>query len=212
MLPPEISVHVARMRLREVAVSELLSMEKEINNEALKLADADVDVIGFGCTSGSLARGLGHDQDIVKRIEKATKKPAVATAGAVVEALKSLRLSTISVATPYTEEINALERRFLQQNGFSIDKIMGLGLKDNLKIAELAPETVFNFVRKVDSRRAEGVFVSCTNMPTIEVIAELEMALKKPMVSSNTATLWAMLKKVGYSLKVEKYGRLFVSS
>jgi len=212
MLPKEISVHTARMRLREVVVKELLTMEKEIRQEALKLVDAGVDVIGFGCTSGSLAQGLGHDKEIVRHIEKATKKPAVATAGAVVEALKWLGLSKISVATPYTEEINKLELRFLEQNGLSIAKITGLGLTDNLKIGWLKPETVFNLVKKVDSSKAEGIFISCTNMPTIEVVAKLEKTLSKPVVSSNTATLWAMLKKIGYSLQVEKYGKLFFSA
>jgi len=212
MLPREISVHTARMRLREVVVSELLSMEKEIKEEALKLADADVDIIGFGCTSGSLARGLGHDKKIVKDIRKAAKKPAVATAGAIVEALKSLRLSRISVATPYTEEINKLEHKFLEQSGFFIAKIAGLGLTDNIKIAELKPEVVFSLAKKVDSVKAEGIFISCTNMPTIEVVAKLEKMLKKPVVSSNTATLWAMLKKIGHPLRVEKYGKLFLSA
>jgi len=211
MLPREISVHTARMSLHEVVVEELLSMEKETKDEALKLADADVDVIGFGCTSGSLTRGLGHDKQIVRQIEKATSITAVATAGAVVEALKSLELSRVSVATPYTEEINKLEHRFLEQNGFSVAKITGLGLTDNLKIAELTVETVSNLVRKVDSPKADGVFISCTNMPTIGVVARLERTLRKPVVSSNTATLWAMLKKIGYALRVEKYGKLFLT-
>jgi len=212
MLPGEVTVHVARMRLREVVVTELVSMEKETEDEALKLADANVDVIGFGCTSGSLTRGLDHDKKIVQRIEKATRKPAVATAGAVVDALRSLGLSKISVATPYTEEINRLERRFLEQNGFFTNGMAGLGFTDNLKIAELKPETVFNLARKVDSAKAEGVFISCTNMPTIEVVAKLERTLRKPVVSSNTATLWAMLKKIEYSMQTEKYGKLFLSS
>jgi len=102
MRPKQATVHTARIRLREVVVSELLDMEKKIVEEALKLADAKVDVIAFGCTSGSLIRGLSHDKEIVSRIEKATKIPAVATAGAVVNALKALSISKISVATPYT--------------------------------------------------------------------------------------------------------------
>jgi maleate isomerase len=211
MLPREASIHAARIRLREVAVNELIGMEREIEREALKLADADVDVIGFGCTSGSLAKGLGHDEEIVKRITRVTKKPAVATAGAVVEALRSLGFSKISVATPYTEEINVLERRFLKQNGFSIEKMAGLNLIDNLKIARLRPETVFNLAKKVNSVSAESVFLSCTNMPTIDVIAKLEKTFAKPVVSSNIATLWAMLKRTGFSLKTGNYGKLFAS-
>lgn len=212
MLPSDISVHTARIRLQKVVVAELLKMKRGIKDEAVKLADADVDVIGFGCTTGSLVAGHGYDDKIVEIIAKATHKPAVATAGAVVQALKALGLSRISVATPYTEVLNRLERQFLEQNGFHVDRIAGLNLVDNLKIADIKSEMLLKRVRKVDSNQADGIFISCTNLHTIAIIARLEQTLKKPVVSSNTATLWAMLGKIGKSLQTRKYGRLFLSS
>lgn len=212
MLPSDISVHTARIRLQKVVVAELLKMKRGIKDEAVKLADADVDVIGFGCTTGSLVAGHGYDDKIVEIIAKATHKPAVATAGAVVQALKALGLSRISVATPYTEVLNRLERQFLEQNGFHVDRIAGLNLVDNLKIADIKSEMLLKRVRKVDSNQADGIFISCTNLHTIAIIARLEQTLKKPVVSSNTATLWAMLGKMGKSLQTRKYGRLFLSS
>jgi len=208
MRPRDATVHVARMRLREVTLSKLKGMKKEIEPAALRLSDAKVDVIGFGCTSGSLFLGLGHDQEIVTKIEKATGIPAVATAGAVVDALKALKLSRISVATPYTEEINPLEKRFLEKNGLVIQKMKGLGIKDNLKIGEQSPQTVYELVKEVDTAQSDGVFVSCTNIRTIEVIGRLEEELKKPVVSSNTATLWAMLRRVKYRESIVGFGRL----
>jgi maleate isomerase len=209
MRPRQATLHTARLRLREVVVSELLDMEKKIVKEALKLADAEVDVIAFGCTSGSLIRGLGHDREIVLRIEKATSTPAVATAGAVVNALRALNLLRISVVTPYTDEINILERKFLEQNGFAVVKIEGLGITDNLEIGRQKSETVCRMAELVDTRRSEGIFLSCTNLPTVEVIASLEEKLGKPVVSSNTATMWFMLKRIGYEHRVEGYGSLF---
>ena len=124
------------------------------------------------------------------------------------DALKALKLSRISVATPYTEEINSLEKRFLEENGFVIQKIKGLGIRDNLKIGEQKPRTVYDLVREVDTAWNDGVFVSCTNLKTIEVISRLEEDLKKPVVSSNTATLWAMLRKIRYVEPVIGWGRL----
>jgi len=208
MRPREATVYVARMRLREVTLSKLMDMEKEIEPAALRLADAKVNIIGFGCTSGSLFRGLGHDQEIVTRIEKATNTPAVATAGAVVDAFKAIKLSKISVATPYTAEINSLEKRFLEENGVVIQKMKGLGIKDNLKIGEQSPRTVYKLVREVDTVQSDGVFVSCTNFRTIEVIGKLEEELEKPVVSSNTATLWAMLRRAKHMRPVVGFGRL----
>lgn len=209
MLPADVSVHAARIRLQKVVVSELKNMKNEIRKEAVKLADANVDVVGFGCTTGSLVAGVGYDKKIVKLIRKVTQKPAVTTAGAVVQSLKALGLSRMSVATPYTEDLNKLERRFLEQNGFSVDKIVGLGLIDNIKIAETEPETLSSLVKKANTTRAEGIFISCTNLPTLDRIAALEQALKKPVVSSNTATLWAMMKELGKLLEAPKFGKLF---
>jgi len=208
MRPREATVHIARMRLKEVTIPELMDMEREIETVALSLADAKVNVIGFGCTSGSLFRGLGHDQEIVTRIEEATDIPAVATAGAVVNALKALNLSKISVATPYTQKINSLEKKFFEQNGFVVQKIKGLGIKDNLKIGEQVPRTVYDLVKEVDTASNDGIFVSCTNLKTIEVIGRLEEEFKKPVVSSNTATLWAMLRRIKYVEPVIGWGRL----
>ena len=61
----------------------------------------------------------------------------------------------------------------------------------------------------VDTLQSEGIFLSCTNLPTVEVIASLEKKLGKPVVSSNTATMWFTLKRIGYKLAVEGYGSLF---
>jgi len=208
MRPKEATVHVARMRLKTVTISELMGMETEIEAAALRLADAKVDVIGFGCTSGSLFRGLGHDQEVVRRIEKTTDTPAVATAGAVVNALKTLKVSRISVATPYTGEINSLEKRFLEENGFVIQRIKGLGIKDNLEIGEQTARTVYNLVKEADTSWNDCVFVSCTNLKTIGVINRLEEELEKPIISSNIATFWAMLRKIKYVAPIMGWGRL----
>ncbi len=209
MRPKQATVHTGRIRLREVAVSELLDMEKKIEEEALKLADAKVEVMAFGCTSGSLIRGLGHDKEIVSRIEKAANIPAVTTARAVVNALRAPNLSRISVATPYTDDINILERRFLEQNGFTVVKIEGLGITDNLEIGRQKPETIIRMVEHVDTLQGEGIFLSCTNLPTVELIASLEKRFGKPVISSNTATLRFMLKRIGYNHALEGYGSLF---
>lgn len=208
MLPKGFSVHTGRLGLREVTVEELARMEEKIEEEARKLADAYVDVIGYGCTSGSLFRGLGHDKMIEERIERASGKPAVATAGAVVRALKALNIKRVAVATPYTDEINSLEDKFLSANGFQVVDLKGLQITDNIKIGKLGAQVAYNLVMELECDKADGIFISCTNFPTIESIKKLEDVLRKPVISSNTATLWAMLKKCGASTEIQGFGRL----
>jgi len=40
------------------------------------------------------------------------------------------------------------------------------------------------------------------------VVKKLEEETRKPVISSNTATLWAMIKRCGISLNVKGMGRL----
>jgi len=208
MLPEGFSVHTVRLRLSEVTVKGLAEMEKGIEEEALKLADAGVDVIGYGCTSGSLFRGLGHDQVIEARIERASGLPAVATAGAVVSALRALNIEKVAVATPYIDEINDLEKAFLSSNGFRVVELKGLGIKDNIRIGRLDSQASYELAMELRHDQAEGIFMSCTNFPTLDKIRQLEDAIRKPVVSSNTATFWAMLRGYGVSIKIKEFGKL----
>ncbi len=208
MLPKGFTAHTARARLRSVTLECLTEMESKIEEEAAKLADADVNVIGYGCTSGSLYKGLGHDKMIEVRIEKASGKPAVATAGAVVSALKTLKIKNVSVATPYIAEINDLEKKFLAANGFKVVDLKGLQLSDNIKIGTVNSKTTYELITKLKHKEADGIFISCTNFPTVRTIKKLENELRKSVISSNTATLWAMLKKIDVPLKINGYGKL----
>ena len=208
MLPKDLSVHTARLRLREVTVRGLAEMEEKIEEEAGKLADAGIEVIGYGCTSGSLFRGMGHDKMIEERIERASGKPAVATAGAVISALKALNIKKVAVATPYIDEINDLEERFLQVNGFQVVDLKSLKIKENIKIGKLNDQNAYDLVMGLKCNEADGIFISCTNFRTINIIRKLEKTLRKPVISSNTATLWAMLKRCGIPVKIRGFGKL----
>jgi len=200
------TIHASRMSLQKVIVDELEEMEKQLSEAALRLAEAEVDVIGYGCTSGSLVKGKSHGRAIEKRITTETGIPAVAAAAAVIDAIQYLNITRISIAAPYSEEIFELERGFFEQNGIEVAKIAGLGIIQNLEIGRKNPETAYNLAKRVFVHDAHGIFISCTNFRTIEVIDRLEKELGIPVLSSNTATFWAMMKKAGIRKRLEGYG------
>ena len=92
-----------------------------------------VDAVAFACTSGSLIKGLGYDALLAKRISEAAGCPALTTSGAVVDALKALKVRKICLATPYLEEVTDREVSFLEQNGFEVLKTRSLNIKENLR-------------------------------------------------------------------------------
>jgi maleate cis-trans isomerase len=206
MAPVGVTVHSARMMLKSVTVEGLEEMTGEALRAGALLASAKVDVLIYGCTSGSLIRCVDWEREFVSGIEAETGVPAVSTAGAVVEALRALGLRRVGVATPYTDDINGLERRFLEAQGFEVESILGLGLVDNHEIAAVPPEKIVELAEEA-AAGSDGVFVSCTNLPAASLVHELEAKLRRPVVTSNQASMWAGLRVLGLR-GFEGHGRL----
>jgi maleate cis-trans isomerase len=85
---------------------------------------------------------------------------------------------------------------------------LGLGLDSDV-YSTVTPEEWIQVVKENVRPDADGYFLSCTNTRMIEAIDPLEQDLDKPVISSNQATLWACLKKLGTSCANKTLGRLF---
>ncbi|MFH1757584.1 MAG: maleate cis-trans isomerase [Pseudomonadota bacterium] len=217
--PEGVSIHAARMFLKENSPAALIKMEKEIDPAVSLIMAVNPDVIVFGDTSGSFIKGLGYDQKLIKKISGQTKIKAITTSTAVIEALKLLKVTKVAVATPYTEEVNEKEREFIEAHGIRVTRIKGLGYSKPVKLYPLAsnpvsgmgllnPSVAYKLAQDVDSREAEGIFISCTNFRTIEIIEALEKNVGKPVVTSNQASMSMALRVMGIREKITGFGVL----
>ena len=192
MAPKDVTVHTARMMLRDVTPEGLEEMAGEATRAARLLKTADVDILAYGCTSGSLIRGVEWEKSLKRRLEETAGVPAVTTAGAVVEALRTLGAERVSVFTPYTNAVNIHERLFLEAHGYRVDAMRGLGFTDNQMIGSVSTEQLESFI--APAHDSDAAFVSCTNLPVVHLIEELEERHRLPFVTSNQATMWAALR------------------
>ena len=126
MAPEGVSFPFTRMFLAEGTKEGLELMHKDVEQCAKFLMTAEVDLILFGCTSGSLVGGLGWDTKITNQIEDISKIKAITTSSAVVDVLKAHNFKKLTIGTPYIDEVNQLEKRFLEDSGFTIISIVGL--------------------------------------------------------------------------------------
>ncbi len=209
MAPGGVSVHASRMMLEEVTPRRLIEMAEEAGKAACLLATAGVDVIVYGCTTGSLVGGVEWEEKLVEDISEGTGTVAISTGRAVVDAIKALGGGRVAVATPYTYDLNDLERAFLEAHGVEVIAIKGLGLVRNLDIGRAEDSAVKALVRAI-SEGADLVFISCTNLPTISIIDDMESELGVPIVTSNQASMWVALRGSGVT-RIEGYGALLRS-
>lgn len=207
-LPRTVTAHFSRVRCRRDTQEEIYGMIDHVPRAAAELSDARVQVISFACTSGSFVGGADYDVRVCNLIEGVTRTPAVTTSGAVVAALHRLELSKIALLTPYEAWINQKEVEFLAAHGIEVLVDIGLGLPEPNQIEGVSAAEIWDAVRRLDRPEVEGVFVSCTDLPVLALIGDLEAELGKPIVSSNQATLWASLRAAGCSIPIAGFGQL----
>lgn len=185
-----------RMALKEVTLSALKEMEKESLFEAEKLAHAQVDLICYGCTSGSFIKGKNMSDEISEKLTSTTNIQSYTTAQAISELAHKLVNSSLSVITPYTDDINIREKEFLEAEGIKVDQIFGMGLVKNTSIGMVKSAELEEFVLNSEIEGSDALFISCTNLPTLQSIILLAEKLQIPVFSSNTASFWLGLKKL----------------
>lgn len=209
MAPPGVTCHAARIRNSRGDREDTLAMLGHVERATDELASAHVGVVSFVCTAGSFVEGLGGERELRARIERIAGVPAVTTAGSAAEALRCLGVRRIVLATPYVQELNEAEVRFLAEHGFEVLREQGMGIDDAFSIAVPSAQDVYRFVReRVWHPKAEAVFISCTNLCALDAIAPLESDLGVPVVTSNQATFWAALRVLGCGNPVRGFGRL----
>ena len=207
--PEGVGTSVTRLKTATECNVESLAAHIEGMAEAASILQPGVppDVVCYACTSGSIV--LGEDR-VMAEIKRGAPwaEPATLVTG-VVNALRCLEARKIVVATPYLDEINAMEADFLVDKGFDVLDIQGLNIEDGEAMGRITRDCLRDFALSVDRPDADAIFFSCGGIRTIDVVQEIEDAAGKPVVCSNQAMMWDCLRRAAIADRIEGYGRLF---
>jgi maleate isomerase len=191
----------------EITVETLGAMRDGITAAAsLILAGGRLDVLAYGCTSGTMV--IGEDE-VFARLRAA--RPGIACTSpptAALAALQALRLRRIAVLTPYTEGVNHRVVEYFTARGLDIAAFGAFNKESDAEIATIAPASIIAAAQALDAPDIEGIFLSCTGLRGVAVVDELEARLGKPVVTSNQAMAWHAMRLAGHNEAVAGFGRL----
>ena len=166
-----------------------------------------VDVIAYGCTSGTIAIG---EEFITSQIHK--KKPGALVTTPITAALKAfkkLNLKKIAVLTPYPTNVNLTVFNYLEQNNLEVDSFNSFNLNYDSEIAKVSPASLLDGIDKINLENVDGLFVSCTALKILEILEKVEQKFNTTVISSNQAIIWDCLRLSNINNKINGYGKLF---
>jgi len=180
-------------------------------SDALQLiAGVRPDVVLYGCTSATLTHGMAFDAALAERIKEITGAEAITAAGALVAALRAVGTMRIGFASPYVGAVNRQAIGFLKGAGIdTVNCAEMAGTLSNHDQGAVTPDAVFDLAMRADHEDAQAIVMSCTDLRAVEVIDRIEAALGKPVITSNQAMMFAMIRAFGLDNVPKGVGRLF---
>jgi maleate isomerase len=206
---PGVAVFSTRIPMSPVATPETLAaMQQHLTSAAALLVPGSrLDVVGFSCTSGTVAIGLENVRSAIHAVRPEAKVSTPIEAGA--KALRALKVKRVSLLTPYRVETASLISRYFLEAGFAIDRCATFGLDGDIQMNRVSGDSLVAAASACLSESSDALFISCTGLHTSTFIDRIEQTLQRPVVTSNQAIAWDCLRQSGLSDRVDGKGLLF---
>jgi maleate isomerase len=215
---PEFTFHSARMRMRQVNVEQLSSMNRETSRAASELADMRPDVVATACLVAIMAQGQGRHLAVEAEIAEVLAKecaaaPVVSSAGALIDALHELGARRIALITPYVRGITQMVVDYIEESGFEVHDAISLEIADNCAVGALDPMDLCTHWRRLDLRNCDALVLSaCVQMPSLPAIEIVERACGLPTLTASVATAWGIMRALDVEPVVTGAGALLAGA
>ena len=185
----------------------LLKMYDQLESITEKILPGEkINTVAYGCTSGTIA--IGEDK-VKEKIQLA--KPGCYVTNPISSAIKAFKLMNakkIALFTPYPESVNRTILEYFDKKNINIISLSTFNIDLDEDIASVDSKYLLETLTKLNISDADALFVSCTALPVLEILEEVEKKIGKIVLSSNQTLIWDTLRSVGYKSAIKGYGKL----
>ncbi|MFN8535739.1 MAG: aspartate/glutamate racemase family protein [Dehalococcoidia bacterium] len=199
-LSDEMTVHTARMRMTPEGGSEAM-LDTYMPEAVADLATLKPDVVLFACTTAGAMRGSKYETELMDWIGRQTGAKTVSVMAESARALREIDAQRVGVLTPYPEAGTKAVADALTNAGFDVAVAKGLQI-EGVRTPELTADDLITFGHDVLAGiDVDAVFISCTDLFTIDDLEKFEAAFQKPVVSSMSAGVAAVERELGAAIR-----------
>jgi maleate cis-trans isomerase len=213
MLPEGFMLLNSTGTIRQLVDADFERQLERIEEAAQDLVENKCDAIVIGGSPLFTKLGYGSDLEMGNKLTAKYRVPIAAGITGEVQALKSLGIKKLVVATPHEDSLNDRMKAFLEASGLNVLKIEGYGVRKNADLTDMDVHAAYRIAKKLyqQAPEADGVFVPCPRWPTITDVDLLEREIGKPVVTSCQAYIWHGLRMANVKEAVTGFGRLMAS-
>ena len=204
-----VALYTARiLSAQQVSTNSLAEMASSLTNTATLLPPKlHYKVVGYGCTSGAAVIGAEAVSDQIKAgcHTAAVTEPLTA----LISACQENGVRRLAILSPYVEDVSETLRQRLRSAGVETPQFGSFNEESETAVAHISANSVLAAATVLFQRGGcDAIFISCTNLQTLDIITEIEKQCSCPVWSSNLVLGWHMLKKAGLKARSPEAGTL----
>lgn len=196
----------------EVSTDTLAAMETHLATAAsLFPQGAKLAVTAYGCTSGTATIGPDRVAQAIRSTSDSNHVTNPLTA--LIAACRALGITRLAVLSPYVEPVSRRLFDALKDAGIATPVFGSFDIATEALVVRIDTPSIINAARTLAaSGSVDALFLSCTNLRTLEAIIPLEAETGLPVLASNTVLAWHMARLAGLPTSQTAPGRLFCAS
>ena len=198
LIPPSVRVMVTRIPSgSEVTRESLGAMEDHLSaSVGLFPTGLAFDAIGYGCTSGTAQIGPDRIAELVR--SGANARAVSNPLSGLIAACEAQGIRRLAILSPYIESVSSRLRDVLREHGIETPVFGSFAEANEAKVVRIAGSSIQKAARQLAAGSdVDALFLSCTNLRTLDVIGPLQKELRMPVLSSNLVLAWDLLRLSG---------------
>jgi maleate isomerase len=168
----------------------------------------EFSVVGYGCTSGTAQIGADNIARLVR--EGCTTPEVTQPVSGLLAACATLNIKRLGFLSPYVEDVSAHLVNVLEANGVACPVFGSFDEACETVVAHISSQSTYDAAVTLAAKGGiDALFLSCTNLRTLDIIEKLEAETGLPVLSSNQVLAWHMAQLSGKDLTNLPFGTLF---
>lgn len=215
--PEDVVLVVTHLEVVDSSRKEEVEASLELLERAVeRLHLSQVDFIMKNGAPVHLHHGIEGHQEILARMRAVSNVPVTTSSQAVADAFHALGAKEILVVSSWpaaSAHLSSNLRDHLASESIEVAAVEGIGkdMKSFEKIQMTPADIYANAVRAAGNHPdVDAIYIQSGTMATVGILDEIEQAIGKPVVSSNSANIWGSFNPLGIKVG-EGFGSLLAS-
>lgn len=215
MRPEGVTNHISRIRIPNLPLAgddDFRRLVEHIAAAQLEAVDSamtcEPDHVILGISVETFWGGLAASRTLMRELEARTRLGVTGGADACAAAFAALGVRRVAVLTPYFPVGDANVRRFFEDSGYTVVRIMGLKCASPVLIAHVHGDALRAAVEELDGDDVDAVIQVGTNLAMAKLAARMEAERGKPILAINACIYWRALRVNGIDDRAPGWGSL----